>query len=124
MQDSGVEIKNSLQKHTLFFNLLDEIVTKLTTEIKSIDKTKLDPELTLLVCNLLENSFTTGNKHKIDKKQLVIQILTQIFNLQDHEKEIVSQQIDFLFNNNKIKKVKFVTNAKNFVCDLLTKKLL
>ena len=81
MQDSGVEIKNSLQKHFLFYNLLDEIITKLTTEIKSINNFKLDPELTLLVCNLLENSFTTGNKHKIDKKQLVIQILIQIFNL-------------------------------------------
>ena len=124
MQDSGVDIKNSLQKHTLFYNLLDEIVKKLTTEIKSIDKTKLDPELTLLVCNLLENSFTSGNKYKIDKKQLVIQILTQIFNLHDGEKEIIGQQVDFLFLNKKIKKVRLLKNAKNFLCELLTKKLL
>ena len=124
MQDSGVDIKNSLQKHTLFYNLLDEIVKKLTTEIKSIDKTKLDPELTLLVCNLLKNSFTSGNKYKIDKKQLVIQILTQIFNLQDGEKEIIGQQVDFLFLNKKIKKVRMLKNAKNFLCELLTKKLL
>ena len=113
-----------MQKHTLFYNLLDEIVKKLTTEIKSIDKTKLDPELTLLVCNLLENSFTSGNKYKIDKKQLVIQILTQIFNLQDGEKEIIGQQVDFLFLNKKIKKVRMLKNAKNFLCELLTKKLL
>ena len=124
MQDSGVDIKNSLQKHTLFYNLLDEIVKKLTTEIKSIDKTKLDPELTLLVCNLLENSFTSGNKYKIDKKQLVIQILTQNFNLHDGEKEIIGQQVDFLFLNKKIKKVRLLKNAKNFLCELLTKKLL
>ena len=120
MQDSGVDIKNSLQKHTLFYNLLDEIVKKLTTEIKSIDKTKLDPELTLL----LENSFTSGNKYKIDKKQLVIQILTQIFNLHDGEKDIIGQQVDFLYLNNKIKKVRMLKNAKNFLCELLTKKLL
>ena len=124
MQDSGIDIKNSLQKHTLFYNLLDEIVKKLTTEIKSIDKIKLDPELTLLVCNLLENSFTTGNKHKIDKKLLVIQILNEIFCFSDVEKAIISQQIDFLFLNKKIKKVRILKNAKNFLFELLAKKLL
>ena len=124
MQDSGITIKNSLQKHTLYYNLLDDIVKKLSTEIKSIDKLRLDPELSLLICNLVENSIKTGNKNKIDKKQLVIQILAQLFNLNDSEQVIISQQIDFLIANNKIKKVKMLKNAKNFLSALLVKKLL
>jgi hypothetical protein len=124
MQDSGISIKNSLQKHTLYYNLLDDIVKKLSTEIKSIDKLRLDPELTLLICNLIENSITTGNKNKIDKKELVIKILTQLFNLNDTEQTIISQQIDFLIANYKIKKVKMIKNAKNFLSALLVKKLL
>ena len=48
------------------------------------------------------------------KKQLAIQILTQIFNLNDTEKTIISQQIDFLINYNKIKKIKMLKNAKIF----------
>ena len=95
MQDSGITIKNSLEKHTLYYNLLDDIIKKLSTEIKSIDKLRLDPELSLLICNLVENSIKAGNKNKIDKKQLAIQILTQIFNLSDSEQVIISQQIDF-----------------------------
>jgi hypothetical protein len=124
MQDSGITIKNSLQKHTLYYNLLDDIVKKLSTEIKSIDKLRLDPELTLLICNLIENSITTGNKNDIDKKELVIKILTQLFNLSDSEQAIISQQIDFLIANNKIKKVKMIKNVKNFLSALLVKKLL
>ena len=124
MQDSGITIKNSLEKHTLYYNLLDDIIKKLSTEIKSIDKLRLDPELSLLICNLVENSIKTGNKNKIDKKQLVIQILAQLFNLNDSEQVIISQQIDFLIANNKIKKVKMIKNAKNFLSALLVKKLL
>ena len=124
MQDSGITIKNSLEKHTLYYNLLDDIIKKLSTEIKSIDKLRLDPELSLLICNLVENSIKAGNKNKIDKKQLAIQILTQIFNLSDSEQVIISQQIDFLIANNKIEKVKMITNVKNFLSALLVKKLL
>ena len=95
MQASGVILKNSLKKHTLFYNLIDDIVQKIQSEIKAIDKLRLDPELTLLICNLIENSIATGNKFDINKKQLAIQIMTQIFNLNTDEQTIISQQIDF-----------------------------
>jgi len=124
MNDSGVPIKHSLIKHTMFYNLMDDIINKIKNEIKSIEKLKLDPELTLLVCNLIENTIPTGNKYKIDKKDLSLQILTNIFALHDGEKEIINQQIEFLYNNNKIKKVPLLTNAKNFALALLQKKLL
>ena len=68
MQASGVILKNSLKKHTLFYNLIDDIVQKIQSEIKAIDKLRLDVELTLLICNLIENSIATGNKFDIDKK--------------------------------------------------------
>jgi len=124
MNDSGVPIKHSLIKHTMFYNLMDDIINKIKNEIKSIEKLKLDPELTLLVCNLIENTIPTGNKYKIDKKDLSLQILTNIFALHDGEKEIINQQIEFLYNNNKIKKVPILTNVKNFALTLLQKKLL
>ena len=124
MQASGVILKNSLKKHTLFYNLIDDIVQKIQSEIKAIDKLRLDVELTLLICNLIENSIATGNKFDINKKQLAIQIMTQIFNLNTDEQTIISQQIDFLIDHNRIKKVKFLVNVKNFVCELFVKKFL
>ena len=124
MQDSGIDFKNTLKKHTLFYNLLHDIVKKLQEEIKTLEKLRLDPELTLLTCNLIENSIPKANKFDIDKKQLAIQILSPIFNLTSEEQTIISQQIDFLHSNNKIKKVNFFKNAKNFLSELLIKKLL
>ena len=124
MQDSGVVIKNSLQKHTLFYDLMEGIITRLKNQIKQIEKLKLDPELTLLVCNLIENSIPNKNKYNIDKKDLALQVFSQIFGLSDEDKNIITQQIDFLYNNDKIKKVKFLMNAKNFLSALLVKKFL
>ena len=44
---------------------------------------------------------------KLDKKELVVLILAKVFpDLSDAEKESVKTQIEFLFNNGKIKKVK------------------
>ena len=50
--------------------------------------------------------------------------MTQIFNLNTDEQTIISQQIDFLIDHNRIKKVKFLVNVKNFVCELFVKKFL
>ena len=51
------------------------------------------------MCNIFENSISNNFKHhKIDKKQLAKKIL---------EIQQVKDQINFLYNNNKIKKVYF-----------------
>ena len=80
----------------------------------------MNPELTLLVCNIIENSISNnGTTHKIDKKQLAVEILTVTFNLTAVEITQVKDQIDFLYNNGKIVKIrKFVTFLKNFIAKL------
>lgn len=99
-------LKNNLEKHFVFNNTVASLHEKLNT-IHDISKLRLDPELTLLVCNLVENTVGDNDKMKLDKKELVVLILAKVFpDMTDAEKESVKTQIQFLFNNGKIKKVK------------------
>jgi hypothetical protein len=99
-------LKNNLEKHFVFNNTVASLHEKLNT-IHDISKLRLDPELTLLVCNLVENTVGDNDKMKLDKKELVVLILAKVFtDITDAEKESIKTQIEFLFNNGKIKKVK------------------
>jgi len=76
------------------------------------------------VCNILENVIKNGNKNKknpIDKKYLVINCLTAVYNYSDAGKILVGSLIDFLFNNSQIKKSSTNKLVKNF-CLSYTKK--
>jgi len=56
-----------------------------------------------LCCNIVEN--TVKKKTKIDKEKLVVDALREVFNLTEDEQNTIKNQIEFLFNNNKIVKV-------------------
>ena len=98
-------------------NEVNHILVKLKDKINQIEKLKLDPEFILHVCNLIENS----NVHNINKKELALKVLSQVFGFNDNDKIEISQQIDFLYNCGKIKKTTFVTNAKHYLSSLLNK---
>ena len=71
--------------------------------------------LLTLVCNIIKYSISNNSKHhKIDKKQLVCEILTAPFELNPQEIQQLKDRIDFLYNNNKIVKynqtIKFIKN--------------
>jgi len=77
------------------------------------------------VCNIIENVIKKGNKNKknpIDKKDLVINCLTAVYNYNDSEKLLVSSLIDFLFNNSQIKKSSTYKLVKNFCLSYSKKK--
>ncbi len=98
-------------------NEVNHILVKLKDKINQIEKLKLDPEFILHVCNLIENS----NVHNINKKELALKVLSQVFGFNDNDKIEISQQIDFLYNCGKIKKTTFVTSAKHYLSSLLNK---
>ncbi len=98
-------------------NAVNHILVKLKDKINQIEKLKLDPEFILHVCNLIENS----NVHNINKKELALKVLSQVFGFNDNDTTEISQQIDFLYNCGKIKKTTFVTSAKHYLSSLLNK---
>jgi hypothetical protein len=84
----------------------NEIITKIVnrlTELKLNDQRfKLNPDVILLVCNLLEN--LVKNK-KINKRQLLLDVFNQIYVLQPQDIATVDSQIEFLHSNKSIKKL-------------------
>jgi len=84
-------------------NSIKENIISRLTELKLNDqKYKVNPDIILLVCNLIEN--LVKNK-KIDKKQLLLDIFNHIYALQPEDLVIVDSQIEFLHSTKSIKKL-------------------
>jgi len=113
---------NALEKSNIYNCIRDAILTKIT-KIPELQKLRLNVELTLLVCNIIENSISNNSKyHKIDKKQLVIDIFTQAFNLNPAEIQLLKDQIEFLYNNGAIIKISKIKKFFSSITNLLKKK--
>jgi len=98
----GLTLKNTLKAHIKIHNILNDI-TKIIKSIHSVEDMKNDPELLLLICNLIENMMK-NNKSKLDKKELALSIHDNIFTNTDNEREDIKRKIQFFYDNGKIKK--------------------
>ena len=92
-------------------------------EIHAIEDLRHDPELALLICNLIENTLTS-NKWKIDKKELAVSIHDNLFTTTDDEKDKLRLQIQFFYDNGKIKKQKWYKLVGGYVKDWVFRKFL
>ena len=110
--------KNSA-KHVMLKN---ELIAFIITEIQKIpnyQELKNNLELIRFVCNMLEN-LITNNKENIDKKQTVIEIISQLFcSFSEDDKKAISNQVQFLFDNKFIKKVSNIKKIKKKKCYLV-----
>ena len=113
---------NALEKSNIYNCIRDAILTKIS-KIPELQKLRLNVELTLLVCNIIENSISNNSKyHKIDKKQLVVDIFSQAFNLNPAEIQLLKDQIEFLYNNGAIIKISKIKKFFSSITNLLKKK--
>ena len=102
-----VVFKNTLAAHVKQNKIIDD-VCKILGEIPDLNRMRLDPELTVYVCNILENLIEKSEKKEINKLQLASMILTKACNLEENELDAVIKQIKFLDNNGRIKKASAV----------------
>lgn len=102
----------------------NEIKTAIVERLKEMFKNnilqyKFDNEFLLLTCSLIE--YYVKKKYNIDKKPLLIEIYDDVFlgSLSCMDKEQVKNNIEFLFNNKKIKKLSnyklFKTSCKEWI---------
>ncbi len=122
-----VKLQNNLKQVDLEARLTLAIKKKIVDLPNHIDL-RLDSEIILLVCNLVENTVfnKTGKKKKIpiDKKRMVIKILDSIYTYSELEKVQVSNKIEFLYLHNQIKKVSALKKYSSLILEWLKKKLL
>jgi hypothetical protein len=123
----NIYFKNSLLKHALFSNLKSDIITKLNAKIPELSSLRLNQELTEVVCNLIENLGPDKNKSShqpIDKKVLVLDILTSIFSLNGAEQETIKQQIQYTYDNDLIIKIPTLKKYFGYVKSWVVKRFL
>ena len=105
--EQKIDFKNSLE----IFNKTETFIISAVTKIAAIPNVatlKLDIELTAYICNIIENEIVSSNKKKkdTDKKIIFFRIIQEIFtSLNEQEKKLLGDQIEYLLENNKIKKI-------------------
>ena len=123
MSLSYVKFKNNLRKlHTEAE--IKKIMMEKIQEIPDYMSLKFDPELTLFVCNLIENGVKEKKIKKMDKKQFVLNVLNSLYNFSEPELVQLDTQIEFLHSNHKIKAVNMSKKFGVYFYNWLVKKIL
>ena len=110
-----------LKVSSLLANIKAEIVARVQ-QIPDYQELKHDISVVLFVCNSVEN-YCLKKKYAVDKKQLVVDILTGLFSLSDKEAEIVSKHIQFLYNGKLIQRLKTSVSLFRSLKSYVLKKL-
>jgi hypothetical protein len=114
---SGLPLRNSLKTHYEVESLIELIVGKLK-HIPKINDLRSSLELIHLVCELIENTVQSRNskaRKPVNKEELVIRILDQLFELTDLEKRVVSRHIQYLCDAKLIKRITRWSRFKQYV---------
>ncbi len=117
-----VKLKHHLKNMDLEKQLIEVIDQRIRT-LPNYVELRLNPELILLCCNLIENA-VIDKKIKLDKKALCLRILSTIFSYNEADKKHVDSTIEFLHSNKRIKKVSFAKKCALILYDWVCRKFL
>lgn len=115
-----IPLKNNLLLDFRQNEVRTKVIARLHELGLSNQQYKMDNELLTLVCNLVEH--LVAKKDNISKKDLVINILQEIFQLSEEEKTTLGNNIQFLWSNSMIKKVSFYKLFKTGIKEYFRKK--
>jgi len=117
-----IQPKHRLKNSQTTSQLVAFIVEQLK-DIQDLAKQKIEPEFIKYVCNLVENVFVDAKKNKVNKKEIVFQIIQKVIPiLTEDDKKIIDGIIEFLHSNKQIKKVSNFKICSHKVKNLFTVK--
>lgn len=116
-----VKFKRQLARSDLEKRLIDILQGKVKS-LPSYEILRLNPELILLCCNLIENG--CDRKDQVDKKVLCINVLDTIFGYDNDEKRQVDDTIEFLWSTKKIKRVRLIKKIIYYITDIIKRRFL
>ena len=104
--------KHSLKKAQLANDLIIVLRAKIL-EYPASHQLKGCSEFILFCCRLIENLVL--KKDKIDKKQLILDVFKQLFNLQPPELLVLDATVEFLWSNSLICKIPLSKKSINWI---------
>jgi hypothetical protein len=99
-----VKFKRGLLVVDLEKQLLEVIHTRIKT-LPNYIELRMNPELILLVCNIIENMVNDKSLKGMNKKELATKILNGLFSYNQNELKQLDTVIEFLHSTKKIKRV-------------------
>ena len=121
MSSNLIPLKNNLKNVSDLSNLKQMVICKVQS-LPNYQTLKNDVELILYACNVLENAHADLKCAKTNKRQLIVSVFTELFNLNDEEQLLLNNTVQFLYDNRKIKQVKQVYVVANAFKNWLIKK--
>lgn len=117
--------KNGLAKDAKINTIVQKIIQKVA-EIPNHNEYRGNMELLKMVCIMIEHAIDNKKeKIKIDKKDLVFQVYTRLWNgMKPDELKTIENNIQFLWENGQIKKKGFWYVVKHSICDWIDRKIL
>ena len=119
--------RNGMWKDAKIAKVKAQILDKLTSLPVEVRKDKMNMELILLACQAVEHAVDNKgkkDKHKIDKKMLVVDIFNSLFGgLSSSEVVAMSNHIEYLHDNGQIYKYPLWKVVGATVIDWCKKKL-
>ena len=116
---------NGLARDKKIYEAVDKIVIKVT-EIPRHTEYKMDLEMLTMICVMIEHLIDNKDKKiKINKKDIVFDVYKRVFgNLKPEDLTIIDKNIQYLFENKRIKKKSILTVVSSSVCDWFYRKVL
>lgn len=116
-----VKFKRQLARSDLEKRLIDILEQKVKS-LPSYQELRINPELILLCCNLIENG--CERKDQVDKKLLCINVLDSIFSYNNDEKKVIDDTIEFLWATKRIKKIPLVKKIIYYIIEIIKRRFL
>ena len=119
-----IQFQNTVKAHIKQSTIINDVVKTLSELPDFTTKLRLDPEIIVYVCSIVENMIKKQDKKEINKLDLVTSILIKAWDLkEEHELDLIIKQIKFVCNNNQVKKIKKSKIYRKYIKDWIIKKL-
>lgn len=116
-----VTLKNNLKKDKIKNDIQSAVIEKIF-ELPDYKKYKFDVEFIKYVCNMLEHLIK--KEYGLDKKEIALNIIGKVFDLNEVELEAISNIIEFLWVNGQIQARKITKWISRGFYDWFKKKVL
>jgi len=116
-----MEYNGSLKNKNVEKKIIDMVLEELKNNFQNPQELKHNLEILNEICNLIENAVHDNKIKKINKLDLCLKICSCAFQLNDADKQIIMQNVEYLHSNGKIKRTKLIKKVVNILKGLLIK---
>ena len=111
---ANVPLSKGMERQLVTSSIKQQIVDRLRH--MDLQEMKTSPAVVKTVCSIVEELVASGNPLKIDKKNLVVNVMTALFDLSAIEVASVGRTIDYLVDETGIRRASRFYRVRRMLC--------